>query len=100
MKLKELKNESARALAVVKIGGSSVMQRTGPIGGPGHLGLQGPPRSLKISPVKIQDESGDPISQSTYNICSIKQLNIININSSYFLFLFFFLSLFVILFNK
>ncbi|KAK0168684.1 hypothetical protein PV327_002460 [Microctonus hyperodae] len=39
------------------------MQRTGPIGGPGHLGLQGPPRSLKISPVKIQDESGDPISQ-------------------------------------
>ncbi|KAF7989887.1 hypothetical protein HCN44_008561 [Aphidius gifuensis] len=39
------------------------MQRTGPIGGPGHLGLQGPPRSLKISPVKIQDDSGDPISQ-------------------------------------
>ncbi|XP_057323040.1 insulin gene enhancer protein ISL-1 isoform X2 [Microplitis mediator] len=39
------------------------MQRTGPIGGPGHLGLQGPPRSLKISSAKIQDESGDPISQ-------------------------------------
>ncbi|XP_044575023.1 insulin gene enhancer protein ISL-1 [Cotesia glomerata] len=39
------------------------MQRAGPIGGPGHLGLQGPPRSLKISSAKIQDESGDPISQ-------------------------------------
>lgn len=40
------------------------MQRTGPIGGPGHIGLQGPPRSLKISPIKVQDEPVDPISQS------------------------------------
>ena len=36
----------------------------GPIVGPGPLGLQGPARSIKISPVKIQDESGDPMSQS------------------------------------
>lgn len=55
-----------KSAGLKKIGGSSVMQRTGPIGGPGHLGLQGPPRSLKISSAKIQDESGDPISQSTY----------------------------------
>ncbi|XP_011497526.1 PREDICTED: insulin gene enhancer protein ISL-1 [Ceratosolen solmsi marchali] len=37
------------------------MQRTA--AGPGPLGLQGPPRSLKISPVKLQDEAGDPMSQ-------------------------------------
>ncbi|XP_014215017.1 insulin gene enhancer protein ISL-1 [Copidosoma floridanum] len=43
------------------------MQRTpGPGGGGiGPLGLQGPPRSLKISPVKIQDEPGDPMSQKS-----------------------------------
>lgn len=49
-----------------EIGGPSAMQRASAGGGPGPLGLQGPPRSLKISPVKIQDESGDPLSQSTY----------------------------------
>ncbi|XP_063980609.1 insulin gene enhancer protein ISL-1 isoform X1 [Diachasmimorpha longicaudata] len=43
------------------------MQRTGPIGGPGHIGLQGPPRSVKISPIKVQDEPVDPISQKVKN---------------------------------
>lgn len=47
-----------------------VMQRAvGPVGGGvgvGPMGLQGPPRSIKISPVKIQDESGDPMSQSEW----------------------------------
>ncbi|XP_043279858.1 insulin gene enhancer protein ISL-1 isoform X2 [Venturia canescens] len=51
------------------------MQRTGTVGGHvghghGHLGLQGPPRSLKISAsVKIRDESGDPISQRKSSLC-------------------------------
>ncbi|KAI4499164.1 hypothetical protein M0802_005747 [Mischocyttarus mexicanus] len=39
------------------------MQRAVAGGGPGPLGLQGPPRSVKISPVNIQDEPGDPTSQ-------------------------------------
>ncbi|KAL2717542.1 insulin protein enhancer protein ISL-1 isoform X1 [Vespula squamosa] len=40
------------------------MQRAVAGGGPGPLGLQGPPRSVKISPVNIQDEPGDPTSQT------------------------------------
>ncbi|KAF7415010.1 hypothetical protein HZH68_003499 [Vespula germanica] len=40
------------------------MQRAVAGGGPGPLGLQGPPRSVKISPVNIQDEPGDPTSQN------------------------------------
>lgn len=59
---------------LVEIAPSSVtMQRPGPNTGPpgggggGPLGpLQGPPRSLKISPVKLQDETGDPMSQSKF----------------------------------
>ncbi|EZA52243.1 hypothetical protein X777_08913 [Ooceraea biroi] len=41
------------------------MQRVGAAGGPGPIGFQGPPRSLKISPVNIQDEPTDP-TQSKY----------------------------------
>lgn len=50
----------------IEIGGLSVMQRPGTGGGPGPLVLQGPPRSLKISPVNLKDEPGDPLSQSMY----------------------------------
>ncbi|XP_078036972.1 LIM1_Isl and LIM2_Isl domain-containing protein tup [Augochlora pura] len=42
----------------MEIGGAA-MQRMGTAGGPGPLSLQGPPRSVKISPVNIQDEPGD-----------------------------------------
>lgn len=54
----------------MEIGGAA-MQRMAATGGPGPLSLQGPPRSVKISPVNIQDEPGDLTSQSTYtiNIC-------------------------------
>lgn len=45
--------------------GGAVMQRVGAAGGPGPIGFQGPPRSLKISPVNIQDEPTDP-TQSKY----------------------------------
>ncbi|KAF7408613.1 hypothetical protein HZH66_003150 [Vespula vulgaris] len=44
-------------------GAWAAMQRAVAGGGPGPLGLQGPPRSVKISPVNIQDEPGDPTSQ-------------------------------------
>ncbi|KYN26808.1 hypothetical protein ALC57_03849 [Trachymyrmex cornetzi] len=40
------------------------MQRVGAAGGPGPIGFQGPPRSLKISPVNIQDEPADPTQRS------------------------------------
>lgn len=49
----------------MEIGGAA-MQRMGTAGGPGPLSLQGPPRSVKISPVNIQDEPGDLTSQSKY----------------------------------
>lgn len=51
----------------MEIGGAA-MQRMAAAGGPGPLSLQGPPRSVKISPVNIQDEPGDLTSQSTYTI--------------------------------
>ncbi|XP_043479521.1 insulin gene enhancer protein ISL-1 isoform X1 [Leptopilina heterotoma] len=41
------------------------MQRPGTGGGPGPLVLQGPPRSLKISPVNLKDEPGDPLTQKS-----------------------------------
>lgn len=50
----------------MEIGGAA-MQRMAAAGGPGPLSLQGPPRSVKISPVNIQDEPGDLTSQSTYS---------------------------------
>lgn len=46
----------------MEIGGAA-MQRMAATGGPGPLSLQGPPRSVKISPVNIQDEPGDLTSQ-------------------------------------
>jgi len=45
------------------------MQRVGAAGGPGPIGFQGPPRSLKISPVNIQDEPSDP-TQSKYSVAA------------------------------
>lgn len=54
-----------RSGRAAEIGGAGVMQRVGAAGGPGPIGFQGPPRSLKISPVNIQDESADP-TQSEY----------------------------------
>ncbi|KYM88614.1 hypothetical protein ALC53_03098 [Atta colombica] len=47
------------------------MQRVGAAGGPGPIGFQGPPRSLKISPVNIQDEPADP----TQNLKSQRGFN-------------------------
>ncbi|XP_029047342.1 LOW QUALITY PROTEIN: insulin gene enhancer protein ISL-1 [Osmia bicornis bicornis] len=53
----------------MEIGGAA-MQRMAAAGGPGPLSLQGPPRSVKISPVNIQDEPGDLTSQkSTSSHC-------------------------------
>ena len=57
--------EVRRAGRAMEIGGAA-MQRMAAAGGPGPLSLQGPPRSVKISPVNIQDEPGDLTSQSTY----------------------------------
>lgn len=57
--------EVRRSGGAVEIGGAGVMQRVGAAGGPGPIGFQGPPRSLKISPVNIQDEPSDP-TQSEY----------------------------------
>lgn len=59
--------EVRRAGRAMEIGGAA-MQRLGTAGGPGPLSLQGPPRSVKISPVNIQDEPGDPTSQSKYSV--------------------------------
>lgn len=56
-----------RAERAAEIGGPSVMQRPGTGGGPGPLVLQGPPRSLKISPVNLKDEPNDPLTQSMYH---------------------------------
>lgn len=59
--------EVRRSGRAAEIGGAGVMQRVGAAGGPGPIGFQGPPRSLKISPVNIQDEPADP-TQSEYTI--------------------------------
>ncbi|XP_018358359.1 PREDICTED: insulin gene enhancer protein ISL-1 isoform X1 [Trachymyrmex cornetzi] len=45
------------------------MQRVGAAGGPGPIGFQGPPRSLKISPVNIQDEPADPTQKGNTSLC-------------------------------
>ncbi|KAG7198874.1 hypothetical protein KM043_015700 [Ampulex compressa] len=63
--------EVRRAGRAAEIGGAVAMQRAGTAGGPGPLGLQGPPRSVKISPVNIQDEPGDPTSQRSLSDTSI-----------------------------
>lgn len=55
-----------RSGRAAEIGAAGVMQRVGAAGGPGPIGFQGPPRSLKISPVNIQDEPADP-TQSEYS---------------------------------
>lgn len=52
--------EARRSGRAAEIGAAGVMQRVGAAGGPGPIGFQGPPRSLKISPVNIQDEPADP----------------------------------------
>jgi len=62
---RKLSRELRRSGRAAEIGGAGVMQRVGAAGGPGPIGFQGPPRSLKISPVNIQDEPTDP-TQSKY----------------------------------